>query len=832
MKLVVVESPAKCAKLQSFLGSGWKVIASMGHIRSLKEDLGAVGIERDFEPDYEWTKEKSKAIASIKDSAKGMETIYLAADDDREGEFIAYSIALLLGVNPATTPRAVFHSITKEEVVKAIQNPRTLDMNRVHAQQARAILDMLIGFTMSPLLWKHVGGQGLSAGRCQTPALRLVLDREKEITSFQSTTAWNIRGTWSTEEGGQQIHAEIQDSLEDEESARNFLENHVTELGATLVSAETRPRTESAPKPLITSTLQQQASSLMRSNPKNTMKIAQRLYEAGHITYMRTDQATLSEEAVQQARAQVAQTWGEEYCAVVAPVAAATPTAKKSKKAVEKTEKAEQKTQDAHEAIRPTHFECRDLPSNEDWSSLDRRIYTLIWQRAIQSVMAPVKGEQRTIVFHSDGGGDDFPWRATFQRTLFKGWRAAALKEDFMEGEAEADSETSLWAFADSLKPQMRIQWSSMEAKPSTTQPPRRFTEATLIRELEKRGIGRPSTFASLIGTLLDRKYVEAKTLPAREQEIPILTLSPGQWPPEQASKKQSIGGERECLNPTPLGESILGFLLQHFDDLFMYPFTAQMEERLDKIASGTEPWKQVLRDTWTTYKKRYMDLRDAASTATDSVGTTHRRDFGQGLVGVMTRKGPVLLKESMDGNKENTIFYGWPQGSYTLQTLPEDIATTFAKEAEAQRTGSAQGIFEGHPILKKSGPYGAYAEWNGLRVPWKEDDTQEMIQEKLREKKEGAKGAKRIGQFEIRTGPYGLYMFKHAVMGPKRQFVSVPATTNLEACTEQDLLKIFQEGIQQKARAKAYTGGEGTNAFRGGRGGRGGRGQRGRGAV
>ncbi len=301
--LFVVESPAKCSKIQGFLGPGWKVIATMGHIRALQEELEAIGIDRGFEAKFEFVKEKSKAIHQLKEAAANASKVYLASDDDREGEAISYSVALLLKLNVATNPRCVFHEITAQAVKQAVANPRTIDMNRVNAQQARSILDMMVGFTISPLLWKYVG-HGLSAGRCQTPALRLLVDREREILNFKGETTWRLKGKWLIQ--GLETSANVVEDLEDEESARNYLENVHKDTRGQIMEAGTHPHTESPPKPLITSTLQQEASALFGSQPKNTMKSAQRLYEAGHITYMRTDSAVLSEEAAKEAQTYVA----------------------------------------------------------------------------------------------------------------------------------------------------------------------------------------------------------------------------------------------------------------------------------------------------------------------------------------------------------------------------------------------------------------------------------------------------------------------------------------------------------------------------------------------
>jgi DNA topoisomerase-1 len=819
-KLVIVESPAKCSKIQGFLGNGYKVIASMGHIRKLTEDLDAVGLDRDFEAKWEFmTKEKSKAIAQLKDAAKSASQVYLASDADREGAAIAYAICLLLKLDPATTPRITFQEITQTAIQSAIQNPGLLNLNQVHAAEARAILDMMIGFTMSPLLWKAVGPT-LSAGRCQTPALRLCVERETEIENFTATSSWKVHGVWTEAlaEGSAATRASdaqpsvpwpafLTDELEDEENATTYLEIHHNEPHGTVLTAETKPWSESAPLPLITSTLQQQASTLFRSPPKRTMATAQRLYEAGHITYMRTDKAVLSEEAYTAAQARVTTLYGVEYnnkSEVPQP-----KKAKGKKKAEEesKTQDAHSSskknagqlvTQDAHEAIRPTHFETTDLPADEDWSAADRKIYSLIWQRAIQSVMAPVKGDQRTITFVADGDDkDDFQWRATSRKTTFLGWRRLGA-----EDEQEADAEAAVWTAMNNLKPAQRLQWSSLQADPHETKAPPRFTEASLVRELELKGIGRPSTFASLISTIVDKSYVETKTVEGRQVEVKKLLLpQPNTWPPEEQLTMQKIGTEKDRLVPTELGRTVLHYLLEHFDDLFAYTFTSAMESRLDKIAEGQEPFKQVLRDTWTAYKDRYTTLKSAKATA--GAISEHKREFADGLKAVMTKKGPLLLREDPKGVKDNTIFYGWPT-AVPFAELTEEAAQAFAASKASEKVGQILGEHEGHPITKKVGKFGPYVEWNGKTVSIAATDTLQQITEKL--STSAAATGKVVGTFEIRKGPYGHYMFKRNVTGPARKFVSVPDSIDQDTVTEQTLLELFQAGLKAKARGSAFS--------------------------
>ena len=811
MNLVIVESPAKCGKIQGFLGQGFKVIASMGHIRHLKEDLDSIGLDKDFDLTFEFMKEKKATIDQLKMAKSKATTIYLAADDDREGELIAYSVCLLLGLNPLTTPRSVFHEITEKAVKAAIASPRLLDMNKVNAAQTRAALDMMIGFTMSPLLWKAVG-PSLSAGRCQTAALRLVCEREDIISSFESSSSWKIKGEWKSPNASS-WPSTLSDDLEDEESATTYLEIHHTEPKGKILKAETTQWSEKAPLPLITSTLQQQASSLFMSQPKKTMNAAQRLYEAGYITYMRTDKAVLSEEAQEEATNYVETAYGKEYIAA------------KTIKKKQKSTQADVKAQEAHEAIRPTHLDMVELPTSEDWSTSDRKIYGLIWTRTLQSVMAPVKGEQRTIVLVADGDdAADFTWRSSWRRTIFDGWRHLSLKEKSEEElEEEEEKHNTDWALALSLKVGDKVQWTSMTAEPHETKAKQHFNEANLVKELEENGIGRPSTFANLISTILDRQYVEVKTFPSHDLEVKSLTIEPKQWPPEETSQTKKVGGEKNRLAPTVLGKNVLIYLLEHFNDLFQYDFTARMEKQLDSIAEGKEAWKKVLKDTWNTYKDRYIELKSQAST----VSSERRRVFGD-IVAVIGKKGPLLLKESADGDKDKTIFYGWPEG-ITFSLLTEEQAIAFATNAIKGKEGESLGSHEGHPVTKKQGKFGWYASWNGRTVSCKEDTDFEEIIEKFSGQQVGTK----VGQFEIRTGPYGLYMFKTAVTGPSRKFVSVPQGIDLESVTEEELITIFQAGLKQKAKSSAY--GANTNTRGGGSGStwRGGRGRgRGRGGY
>ena len=802
MRLIIVESPAKCSKIQGFLGPGNKVIASMGHIRALAHDLEAVGIDKNFEPTYEFMKEKAKAIAMIKAAAKESTSVVLCSDDDREGEAIAYSLALLLKLNPSTNPRAAFREITKNAVLDALAAPRTIDMNKVNSQQARAMLDMMVGFTISPLLWKNIGGMAaLSAGRCQTPALRLVCEVETVIDSFKSESSWQIKGAFSAEGKGGWPSIML-DSLSDEESALNYLENHYSETGGKIKSVTVRPWTESAPQPLMTSTLQQQVSNLYHCSPKRTMQIAQKLYEAGHITYMRTDQTTMSKEAVEDARKVVESKWGKTY---LGP----SSDEKAEAKAKTKDKKAEVQAQEAHEAIRPTHFEHSKLPDGEDWGIQDQKIYRLIWLRAIQSTMAPAKGDACEVILDLDGDECEFPWQSKWRRTTFPGWKAADERDTDVKKAEKGDEDEApdselgeqAWKTCESLKPGLRVNWSSLGATPKESKPRGRYTEATLVRDLEKRGIGRPSTFASLIATIVEKTYVEIQDIPAQTQKSKTYSLVKGQWPPKAEEFHLKKGGEKSRMVPTPLGKSVMDFTLKHFPDLFAFDFTAAMEKRLDKVAEGSENWKLVLGDTWNSFKDRVADLKSLPAGGGGG-GSGKRREFANGLIAVLTGKGPLLLKEG--ATKEETVFYGWPLTTPKkgISEITEEEAKAHIASVTAQKQGDSIGEWNGHEIFKKKGPYGFYAEWNGTRVNLVEADDLDSVVAKIQAKQENPTRA--LGPFQIRTGPYGPYLMKSSTdKKAKPQYVSIPKETNIEEMTAQQAGEIFEAGLKAKAGAK-----------------------------
>jgi DNA topoisomerase-1 len=760
MNLVIVESPSKCSKIQGFLGPGWKVLASMGHIRHLVEDLKSLHIEDGFNPEYEFMKEKLKTIAQLREAAKSASKVYLASDDDREGEAISYSVALALKLNIVTNPRIVFHEITKTAVLKAIEQPRTISINRVNSQQARAVLDLMVGFTISPLLWRFVG-PALSAGRCQTPALRIIVEREKEIENFKSSSSFEVKGVWTN--GSVNFTGKMIDMLESQEDAENYLENIHSLPDATITSIVTKPTLQNPPLPLITSSLQQEASAHFGSNPKNTMKIAQKLYEAGHITYMRTDCVTMSEEAIEQAKKQVAIDYGDNYV----------------NGAAVKKSKSEQKTEDAHEAIRPTHFDMKNLSA--DFSSYEKNIYNLIYKRALQSVMAPAKGDERKIQWTINEDPNEFIWESLWKRITFQGWKIVGQSEANLDEKEEEES--NAWEQSEKLKLNQKLTWLKLSAEEKFTSPLNRYNEATLVRELEKKGIGRPSTFASLVASIIDKSYVESKTEDSKEVDLKKLILTaPNMWPYKLEVQKKKVAGQKQKMFPTNLGVQVYEFCMKEFKELFDYGFTKSMEDRLDSVEKGAEEWKSLCKDTYNSYKTRYETLKKVPA---KEISSSKKIVLSNGYEAVITKNGPCLVKD-----KE---FVGWPK-NVEFKSINDSIVEKFLEEKDKP---DIFGYHEGEPFIRKKGKFGTYVTYKGENISLKPGDTVESLVEKLGKKSDTLHT---LGDFIFKNGPYGTYMMKKTTAkGKKPIFVSIPSGLDVKSLTEEAAKKIYETNSKPK---------------------------------
>ena len=568
--LVIVESPAKAKTIQKFLGEGFTVKSSFGHIRDLQENKLSVDVEHGFTPEYIIPAEKKKVVAELKKAAGAAQTVWLASDEDREGEAISWHLSETLGLDKARTRRIVFHEITKDAILHAVQNPRELDINLVNAQQARRVLDRLVGFELSPILWRKIQ-RGLSAGRVQSVALRLVVDREKEIMAFESTPYYKVDGVF--EAAGVKVKGTLDTKFETIEQARKFLEDSV---GAqySIASIDRREAVRHPAPPFTTSTLQQEASRKLHLPVSQTMRIAQGLYERGLITYMRTDSTNLSSLALGTAKSYITETYGEQY---------AHPRQYKTHS---------KGAQEAHEAIRPTYIANTDIEGTQQ----EKKLYNLIWKRTLASQMEDAKVLNSNIKVASDRRSEKFCIQAA--EILFDGF----LKLYIEGSDDEADEE------GNSILPQLSVGQSITDREITAdcrySQPPYRYSEATLVKKLEELGIGRPSTYAPTITTLTTgRGYIVKGDKEGRKVAVTDLSLKGGKI--SERSKTESVGSEKGKLMPQEIGMIVSDYLTANFPQIMDYDFTANVEKDFDSIAEGKMVWNSVIADFYGDFHKK-----------------------------------------------------------------------------------------------------------------------------------------------------------------------------------------------------------------------------------
>jgi DNA topoisomerase-1 len=773
-KLVIVESPAKCSKIAGYLGDGWNVMASMGHIRGLDESLEALKIGT-WDPTYVDLPAKKETISKLKAAARKAAEVWIATDDDREGEGIAWHVCTVLGLPVATTKRIVFHEITKTAILAAAAAPTTINLPKFYSQQTRSMLDMLIGFTISKVLWTRVPS-AKSAGRCQTPALRLVLDRDQEVESHTATSSWQLQGTFEPQTQPAvplpSLEGTAKEALPTRDTSLAVLTKVHTNRNVLIKDVTEKVSISNAPRPLITSTLQQEASSLYGFSPKQTMSAAQKLYEGGYITYMRTDHAVLSREAILALRHQIKTRFGEEYQGAFGQsMGGGAPGA-----------------QAAHEAIRPTHAEHQTVEAD----SVGSRIYQLIWRRAMQSQMAPCKTDVRTYTLQFEAEPDRV-WIVEQSKIQFAGWKMLEPTNHDVKDSVEW---TAWNAFA---KVGTKLVWTTLAGHERFTKPAPRYTEASLVRDLERKGIGRPSTFASLIATLQEREYVEKTNLEGKEQETHHLLINtPSTWPPKEEVIKHTVGAEKNKLRVTPIGRSAIEFLAKEFNDLFSYDYTAKMETDLDRIASGEKEWKSLLQESWDSYKTRYESFTGKEARAANKASLS--RILSPTVQVAHTHKGPLIVRPPPEGSpKEVKPMYAPSPTGTTFETLTLAQAEAALEAAKQAKEGIQLGMWEGSPILKKKGPYGLYVSWTKddvkLQVPIKAGDSLEAIQAKLLAKRSDE--TCKIGDYTIKNGPFGYYCFNHTLK--KAIFVKWPPDTDFKTATAEQVSTIYSAGVAAK---------------------------------
>ena len=603
--LVIVESPAKAKTIEKFLGADYKVLSSYGHIRDLKKKEFSIDTTN-FAPQYEIPSEKTKLVNELKAEAKNAGTVWLASDEDREGEAISWHLYEVLGLKPEQTKRIVFHEITKPAILQAIEHPRDIDLNLVNAQQARRVLDRIVGFKLSPVLWKKVK-PALSAGRVQSVAVRLIVEREREIQQFKSEESYRVVAlfTPANSKEGTEIKAELNQRFKNKEEATRFLES-CKGAAFTIRDIATRPQKRMPAAPFTTSTLQQEAAHKLGFTVAQTMMIAQRLYESGRITYMRTDSVNLSSLCINASTAVIKELMGERYV--------------KSRQFHTKTKGA----QEAHEAIRPTYMDQTEIEGTPQ----ERRLYDLIWKRTVASQMADAEIEKTTATIQISG--QDAAFVATGEVIKFDGF-LKVYRESFDE---DSENETAEGNLLPPMETGQQLERKEIQALQRFTQHPPRYNEASLVKKLEELGIGRPSTYAPTISTIQQREYVTKGDKGGEEKELVILTLK-GDTISQQA-KQTVIGAERGKLVPTDVGTVVNDFLLQYFPEIMDYNFTAEVEKKFDDIAEGKTEWTQMMKDFYGDFEPEVEKTLNAKS----------EHKVGERLLGTDPQSGkPVFVK-------------------------------------------------------------------------------------------------------------------------------------------------------------------------------------------
>ena len=755
--LVIVESPAKAKTIERFLGKDYLVRSSFGHVMDLNKNKISVDTEKDFLPDYEISPDKKKVVSDLKKLAKDASTVWLASDEDREGEAIAWHLYNALGLKEDKTRRIVFHEITKNAITEAIDNPRSIDKDLVAAQQARRVLDRLVGYELSPLLWKKVK-PSLSAGRVQSVAVRLVVEREEEIKNFKSTSAVRIVVDLKlpNQSGNQMFSAEYPTRFSTIEKAHDFLKKHV---GADfkVLSVEKKPGKKSPAAPFTTSTLQQEASRKMGFPVAKTMVIAQKLYESGKITYMRTDSVNLSNLALGMAKAEISKRYGDEYI--------------KTRKFTTKTKGA----QEAHEAIRPTYLNNFGIDASDD----EQRLYALIWKRTIASQMSDAKLEKTIVNISSSKAEENFIARGEVVR--FDGF----LKVYTESTDDENGDKPGLLPI---LNENDVLNMLEMRARERFSKQPQRYTEASLVKKMEELGIGRPSTYAPTISTIQKREYVIKESRKARKRDIQLVTLKDGSTTSQ--TLQENIDSGKTRLYPTDIGTLVNRFLVQYFQNIVDYNFTASVEKEFDEISVGKKEWNHMIREFYGPFHENIKNTQENSGRFTGERLLGQDPETGKNMFVKVGRYGPMVQLGDTD-SEEKPKFAGLRKDQ-SMDTITFDEAIRlfdFPREL---------GQFEEEEVTVAIGRFGPYAKHkNKFYSLDKTDDPSsvdidraiELIEEKR--KKDLEKIIKVFSENEtvqVLKGRYGPYLVIN------KQNYRIPKNIDPAALTLEECIKISED--------------------------------------
>lgn len=752
--LVIVESPAKAKTIEKFLGKDYQVESSYGHIADLPSKEIGVDVNNNFKPKYEVSSDKKALVKKLKDLSKSAETVWLASDEDREGEAIAWHLAEELKLDDTKTKRIVFHEITKAAIQKAIENPRGIDYNLVNAQQARRVLDRLVGYELSPVLWKKVKG-GLSAGRVQSVSVRLIVEREREIQNFKPEASYSVTAEF-TNEAGKTVKAKLPKNFATKQEAQNFLKQNIGSIYK-VSDLETKPTKKSPAAPFTTSTLQQEAARKLYFPVGVTMMMAQRLYEAGLITYMRTDSVNLSNEAMTAAEAEIIKSYGKEFSK---PRNYAT----KSKGA-----------QEAHEAIRPTDMSLHSVNIDRDQA----RLYDLIWKRTLASQMSDAQLERTNVKIEANNHNEIFA--ATGEVIKFEGFLKVYL-------EGHDDEEEEQEGMLPALKVNEKLVDNYITATERFSRAAARYTEASLVKKLEELGIGRPSTYAPTISTIINRNYVEKGNFEGQERKYQMLTLKNSEITTQEL--KENVGSDKGKLVPTDIGIIVNDFLVKNFETILDYNFTAKVEQDFDEIAEGNIEWAKMMNDFYNHFHP-----------IVSKVETTAERETGERILGVDPKSGKQVsvrlgkfgpMAQIGDIDEENKQFASLrPEQNIGSITLEEALNLFLLPKV--------LGTYKGEEVEVNNGRFGPYVRFGKtfISLPKGEeplDVTFERAAELIQEKEQADAPIAVYKGMEVQkgVGRFGPFIKWNSI------FINVSKKYNFDNLSQSDIAELIEDKLQK----------------------------------
>ena len=753
--LVIVESPAKAKTIEKFLGSDYQVESSYGHIADLPSKEIGVDVENNFKPKYEVSADKKALVSKLKTLSKSAEMVWLASDEDREGEAISWHLAEELKLDPKKTKRIVFHEITKSAIQKAIENPRSIDYNLVNAQQARRVLDRLVGYELSPVLWKKVKG-GLSAGRVQSVSVRLIVEREREIQEFTAQASYSVTAEFANE-AGKTFKAKLPKNFSTKKEAEDFLQKNIGSIYK-VSDLETKPTKKSPAAPFTTSTLQQEAARKLYLPVGITMQIAQRLYEAGHITYMRTDSVNLSQEAMAAAQAEITHSYGKEFS--------------KPRNFTSKSKGA----QEAHEAIRPTDMSKHTLNIDRDQA----RLYDLIWKRTLASQMSDAELERTNVKIEANNHSEHFA--ATGEVIKFEGF----LKV-YLEGNDEDDEEQE--GMLPAMKINERLANNYITATERFSRPASRYTEASLVKKLEELGIGRPSTYAPTISTIINRNYVEKGSFEGQERKYNQLTLKGNDL--KSVVLTENAGSDKGKLVPTDIGIIVNDFLVKNFSTILDYNFTAKVEQDFDEIAEGNEDWTKMMRDFYNHFHPIVKNVEENADRESGERILGKDPKTGKPVSVRLGKFGPMAQIGDIDDDNKQFASLGTDQNIGTI-TL-EDALNLFLLPKNL-------GNYKGEEVEVNNGRFGPYVRFGKtfVSLPKGEDPldvTLERAQELIDEKNQADAP---IGMYDDLPIQKGVGRFGPFIKW-NGMFINVSKKYNFDKLSQSDLNELIEDKQQKE---------------------------------